>query len=183
MQIESCDISDVKLITPKFWRDDRGFFVETFRVDRLAEAGVAVTFVQDNHSLSVTPGTIRGLHYQTEPHPQAKLVRCVRGAILDVAVDLRRASPTYGRHVAVRLSADDGRQLYVPVGFAHGFCTLEPHTEVIYKVSDYYDPACDKGLAWDDPALAIAWPVSAGSAVLSAKDTKQPRLAELPALF
>lgn len=183
MQIEPTAIPDVKLITPKFFRDDRGYFVETYRADRLTAAGVDIAFVQDNQSLSVPVGTIRGLHFQTPPRAQDKLVRCIRGAILDVAVDIRRGSPTYGQHVAVRLSAEDGRQLLVPKGFAHGFCTLEPNTEVVYKVSDYYAPECDRGLAWDDPALGIAWPVAAGAAVLSPKDRTHPRLAELPPAF
>lgn len=180
MQIEDTAIADVKLIVPKFFRDDRGFFVETWRQDRLEAAGVHIDFVQDNHSMSATPGTIRGLHFQTAPHAQDKLVRCVRGAILDVAVDIRKGSPTFGRHVAVQLSAEDGRQLLVPKGFAHGFCTLEPMTEVIYKVSAYYAPQCDKGLAWDDPALGIVWPIGPADVVLSAKDKTQPRLADLP---
>jgi dTDP-4-dehydrorhamnose 3,5-epimerase len=183
VQIEPTAIPDVKLITPKFFRDDRGYFVETYRADRLTAAGVDIAFVQDNQSLSVPVGTIRGLHFQTPPRAQDKLVRCIRGAILDVAVDIRRGSPTYGQHVAVRLSADDGLQLLVPKGFAHGFCTLEPDTEVVYKVSDYYAPECDRGLAWDDPALGIAWPVAAGAAVLSPKDRTHPRLADLPPAF
>jgi len=183
VQIEPTAIPDVKLITPKFFRDDRGYFVETYRADRLTAAGVDIAFVQDNQSLSVPVGTIRGLHFQTPPRAQDKLVRCIRGAILDVAVDIRRGSPTYGQHVAVRLSAEDGRQLLVPKGFAHGFCTLEPNTEVVYKVSDYYAPECDRGLAWDDPALGIAWPVAAGAAVLSPKDRTHPRLADLPPAF
>jgi len=183
VQIEPTAIPDVKLITPKFFRDDRGYFVETYRADRLTAAGVDIAFVQDNQSLSVPVGTIRGLHFQTPPRAQDKLVRCIRGAILDVAVDIRRGSPTYGQHVAVRLSAEDGRQLLVPKGFAHGFCTLERDTEVVYKVSDYYAPECDRGLAWDDPALGIAWPVAAGAAVLSPKDRTHPRLADLPPAF
>ncbi len=183
MQIEPTAIPDVKVITPKFFRDDRGYFVETYRADRLTAAGVDIVFVQDNQSLSVPAGTIRGLHFQTPPRAQDKLVRCIRGSILDVAVDIRRGSPTYGRHVAVRLSAEDGLQLLVPKGFAHGFCTLEPNTEVVYKVSDYYAPECDRGLAWDDPALAIAWPVSGAAAILSPKDKTHPSLADLPPAF
>lgn len=183
MQIDSTAIPDVKLISPKYFRDDRGYFVETYRADRLTAAGVDIVFVQDNQSLSVPAGTIRGLHFQTPPRAQDKLVRCIRGSILDIAVDIRRGSPTYGRHVAVRLSAEDGLQLLVPKGFAHGFCTLEPDTEVVYKVSDYYAPECDRGLAWDDPALGISWPVAADAAVLSPKDRTHPRLADLPPAF
>lgn len=183
MRIETLNIADVKLVTPKFFRDERGFFVETYRADKFVAAGVDVTFVQDNHSLSVEAGTIRGLHFQTPPRAQDKLVRCTRGAILDIAVDIRRGSPTFGQHVAVELSAANGHQLFVPKGFAHGFCTLEPNTEVVYKVSDYYAPECDRGLAWDDPALAIAWPVADTSAILSGKDRTHPRLSELPPAF
>ena len=183
MQIESMAIPEVKLIRPKFIRDERGFFVETFRADRLAAAGVDITFVQDNHSLSAKAGTVRGLHYQTPPRAQDKLIRCVRGAILDAAVDVRHGSPTFGRFVVVRLSADDGLQLLVPKGFAHGFCTLEPDTEVIYKVSDYYAPDCDSGFIWNDPAVGVPWPVSADAAILSGKDARNPPLAELPPSF
>ena len=135
--------------------------------------------MQDNHSLSAAAGTIRGLHFQIAPHAQAKLVRVVRGRVLDVAVDLRRSSPTFGRHFAVELSADNWAQLFVPVGFAHGFCTLTEDVEVLYKVSELYSPAHDRGLAWDDPDLAIAWPVAAPSAVLSDKDRRWPRLRDL----
>lgn len=140
-------------------------------------------FVQDNQSLSREKGVIRGLHYQVEPRAQGKLVRVVRGAIFDVAVDIRQGSPHFGRHVAVTLSAENWSQLWIPVGFAHGFCTLEPDTEVIYKVTDYYAPECDRGIAFDDPALGIAWPVPAGAATLSDKDRKNPTLAELGQQF
>jgi dTDP-4-dehydrorhamnose 3,5-epimerase len=164
-------------------RDPRGFFSEVFREDVLRRHGIEVAFVQENHSLSVDPGVVRGLHFQVPPAGQAKLVRVGAGSILDVAVDIRTGSPSYGRHVAVVLSAEEGNQLFVPEGFAHGFCTLEPNTEVIYKVNRYYSPEHDLGLAWNDPRLAIDWPVSENQAVLSDKDRRQPALAELPAHF
>lgn len=181
--VEPTDIPEVKIITPKRFADDRGFFSEVYSCRQFKEAGIDIVFVQDNHSLSVKTGTVRGLHFQAPPFAQDKLIRVVRGSVLDVAVDLRRSSPTYGRHVAVELSAANGRQLLVPIGFAHGFCTLEPDTEVIYKVSNYYSKDHDRGLAWDDPALGIRWPVAPGDAVLSDKDGRQPRFAELPAYF
>jgi dTDP-4-dehydrorhamnose 3,5-epimerase len=183
MEIEETALPGVKLLTPRRFGDARGWFCETWNRRVLADAGIDHDFVQDNQSLSRPVGTVRGLHFQLPPFAQAKLVRVLRGAILDVAVDLRRASPTYGRSVAVRLDAENGAQLYVPVGFAHGFCTLEPDTEVFYKVSAPYSAAHDRGLAWDDPALAVAWPVTAAQAVLSDKDRKQPTLAELGPLF
>lgn len=183
MQIEATAIPEVRIITPKRFGDARGFFEETYVRRRYVEAGIAMEFVQDNHSLSAEAGTVRGLHFQIPPFAQDKLVWCGRGAILDVAVDLRTGSPTFGRHVAVELTAANGRQLLVPVGFAHGFCTLVPDTEVFYKVSEYYSPEHDKGLAWDDPDLGIAWPVTAASAVLSDKDRRQPRLAQLGTVF
>ncbi len=176
-------IPDVILVEPKRHGDDRGFFMETFRADAFHEAGVHGPFVQDNHSMSRRAGVLRGLHFQTPPHPQAKLVRCTRGAILDVAVDIRNGSPTYGAHVAVELSADDARQLYVPVGFAHGFVTLADDTEVQYKVTDYYARECDRAIAWNDPALAIEWPTAIGAPALSEKDAAAPRLADCPDFF
>jgi dTDP-4-dehydrorhamnose 3,5-epimerase len=183
MQVVSTAIPEVKEIRPVRHGDSRGFFSEIFREAVLREHGIDVAFVQENHSLSVGRGVVRGLHFQTEPEVQAKLVRVGAGAILDVAVDIRQGSPHYGRHVAVVLSAAEGNQLFVPEGFAHGFCTLEPNTEVIYKVNRYYSHAHDSGLAWDDPALAIAWPVAGDEALLSDKDRRQPVLAELPAYF
>lgn len=183
MRIVDTEIPDVKLVLPDRRGDARGFFSEVFRKDLLASAGVEAEFVQDNHSFSATMGTVRGLHFQTDPHAQGKLMRVARGAILDVAVDIRRGSPTYGRHVAVTLSARDWNQLWIPPGFAHGFCTIEPDTEVLYKVTAYYAPQHDFGLRWDDPALGIRWPVAADRAVLSEKDTRHPTLAELPAHF
>lgn len=183
MQVNATAIAEVKEIRPVRHPDPRGFFSEIFRDSVLREHGVDVSFVQENHSLSIPRGVVRGLHFQTPPQGQAKLVRVGVGAILDVAVDIRRGSPSYGRHVAVVLSAADGNQLYVPDGFAHGFCTLEPNTEVFYKVSRYYSPEHDFGLRWNDPALGIAWPVGEEAALLSDKDRRQPPLAELPDYF
>jgi dTDP-4-dehydrorhamnose 3,5-epimerase len=180
---ERLQIPDVILITPTIHRDARGFFTESYRRDRWADNGISVAFVQDNHSLSTERGVIRGLHFQSPPHAQAKLIRCTRGSVFDVAVDIRSGSPTYGRHVGVDLSAANGRQLYVPVGFAHGFCTLEPECELQYKCSDYYAPDFDRGLAFDDPEIAIPWPVSPDAAVLSDKDRKQSRLSEIASPF
>jgi dTDP-4-dehydrorhamnose 3,5-epimerase len=183
MQIRSLDIEAVKIITPAKHGDHRGFFSETYNKAALAEAGITIDFVQDNQSLSAQKGTMRGLHFQTPPFAQAKLLRVVRGAVFDVAVDLRRGSPSYGRHVSAVLSAEEWNQILVPAGFAHGFMTLAPDTEVIYKVSNYYAPECDKGLLWNDPALGIDWPLPAGGAVLSDKDTKQPLLAAFDTPF
>ncbi|GJE43434.1 dTDP-4-dehydrorhamnose 3,5-epimerase [Methylobacterium soli] len=179
MRVEATAIPDVKVVRPQRFGDDRGWFSETYRADRLEEAGVAAAFVQDNQSFSAPAGTVRGLHFQLAPAAQAKLVRVLAGAILDVAVDLRRASPTFGRHVALRLDAAGGEQLFVPAGFAHGFCTLEPDTMVAYKVDAYYSPEHDRALLWNDPALAIPWPVSPETAILSAKDSRAPTLAGL----
>jgi dTDP-4-dehydrorhamnose 3,5-epimerase len=183
MQVVSTAIPEVKEIRPARHRDPRGFFSEIYREAVLREHGIETGYVQENHSLSVARGVIRGLHFQTEPEAQAKLVRVGAGSILDVAVDIRRGSPTFGKHVAIVLNAAEGNQLFVPEGFAHGFCTLDPDTEVLYKVNRYYSPAHDCGLAWDDPALGIAWPVSSETAVLSDKDRRNPVLAELPAYF
>lgn len=183
MQVIATEIAEVKEIRPVRHGDARGFFSEIFRDDVLRQHGIDVPFVQENHSLSVDRGVIRGLHFQIPPAAQAKLVRVGAGSILDVAVDIRSGSPTYGRYVAVVLSAADGNQLFVPEGFAHGFCTLEPNTEVIYKVNRYYSPEHDRGLLWNDPTLGIDWPVDEGEAVLSEKDRRQPLLAELPRYF
>ncbi len=183
MNIEPLAIPDVKLIQPRRFGDARGWFAETFREDVMAKAGISERFVQDNQSQSVQTGTVRGLHYQEPPFAQAKLVQVVRGSALDVAVDLRRSSPSFGRHVAVRIDAEGGAQLYVPAGFAHGFCTLEPGTVLSYKVSAYYSAAHDRGLRWNDPALGIEWPVPAGSAILSDKDRTAPFLADLALCF
>ena len=183
MQMESLSIPAVKVLTPKKHGDHRGFFSETYSKRALAEVGVDIDFVQDNHSSSAERGTVRGLHFQTPPFAQDKLVRVVRGSVFDVAVDLRSGSPTYGRHASVVLSACAWSQVLIPVGFAHGFMTLEPDTEVVYKVSDYYAPDHDRGLLWNDPALGIEWPLPESDALLSDKDRKQPCLAELEARF
>ena len=183
MKVERLSIPDVLLIEPKRFGDARGFFSEVWSRRALAEAGLDAEFVQDNHSLSTEVGVVRGLHYQKPPSAQGKLVRVVRGAILDVAVDIREGSATYGQHVAVELSAANWRQMWVPRGFAHGFCTLEPDTEVLYKVDAYYDRAADAGIAWDDPALGIAWPIARDAAILSDKDRDAARLADIAAPF
>lgn len=180
---EDLEIEGLKLVTPRKFGDDRGFFSETYNAAAWEKAGLRYNFVQDNHSLSRDVGTVRGLHFQTPPFAQDKLVRVVRGRIVDVAVDLRRSSPTFGRHVAVELSWDNWRQLLVPIGFAHGFVTLEPDTEVVYKVTNFYSPQHDGGVAWNDPDLGIDWPVADDKAVLSAKDQKLPRLRDIAELF
>ena len=163
--------------------DYRGYFSETYNRRTLAAAGIGINLVQDNHSLSAEKGTVRGLHFQTPPFAQDKLVRVVRGSVFDVAVDLRRDSPTYGQHVSVVLSDEAWNQLLIPIGFAHGFMTLEDDTEVIYKVSEYYAPEHDKGLRWNDPMLGIQWPISEDEAVLSDKDRGLPRFAEFATPF
>jgi len=171
------------LVEVRRFGDHRGFFMETHSQRDFEAVGIAERFVQDNHSRSAAVGTLRGMHFQLPPHAQAKLVRVLRGRILDVVVDLRRASATFGRHVACELSGDTGEQFFVPAGFAHGFVTLEPDTEVAYKVTDYYAPECDRGLAWDDPELALPWPALPGGPVLSDKDRHHPRLRDLSASF
>ncbi|MFB2551226.1 dTDP-4-dehydrorhamnose 3,5-epimerase [Ensifer soli] len=183
MNFERLAIPEVLLITPKRFGDDRGYFMETFRQSLFAEHAGDLAFVQDNQSLSADRGTVRGLHFQLEPKAQGKLVRCIGGAILDVAVDIRVGSPTYGQHVAAELSEANGCQLWVPPGFAHGFCTLVDNTLVSYKVTDYYSPEHDRGLLWSDPAIGIDWPVSEDKATLSDKDRRQPRLSDLPESF
>ena len=183
MQVEHLNIPDVRLLSPRKHGDRRGFFSETYNKKALAALGIYIDFVQDNHSCSADKGTVRGLHFQTPPFAQDKLVRVARGSVFDIAVDLRQGSPTYGRHVSAVLSAQAWNQILVPIGFAHGFMTLEPDTEVIYKVSNYYAPDHDKGLLWNDPALGINWPISDDEAVFSEKDGKLPRLAELVTPF
>lgn len=183
MQVLDTDIPAVKILVPKKHGDSRGFFSETFSGRSMRDAGLPDVFVQDNQSLSAEKGVVRGLHFQLPPMAQDKLVRVLRGSILDVAVDIRRGSPTFGKHVAVELSADNWRQLLVPIGFAHGFVTLEPNTEVAYKVTNYYSPQHDRGIRWDDPAIGIQWGIDAAAAVLSGKDKVQPLLGEAPDLF
>ena len=183
MQITPLAIADVLLIEPRRHGDARGFFAETYSRRVLAEAGFDREFVQDNHSRSGKRGTVRGLHFQVPPHGQDKLLRVVRGAILDVAVDLRPGSKTYGRHVSAELSADNFRQLLVPVGFAHGFMTLTDDAEVLYKVTGYYAPDAERGLRWNDPALGIAWPLDASEVTVNARDAAWPGLDEAPEYF
>jgi dTDP-4-dehydrorhamnose 3,5-epimerase len=180
VQITSLAIPEVRLVVPDRFGDARGFFSETYSRRDFVAGGIADEFVQDNHSRSASVATVRGLHYQLPPFAQGKLVRVLKGSIVDVAVDIRRGSPSFGAHVAVTLSAELGNQLYVPPGFAHGFCTLEPDTEVAYKVTAYYSREHDRGIRWNDPALAIAWPVGTESAVLSAKDVALPLLDAVP---
>lgn len=166
------ELPGVLLLTPVRHGDTRGYFSETYNKRSFAEAGIDLEFVQDNESLSAEAGTVRGLHFQTPPFEQAKLVRVLSGAVFDVAVDLRAGSPHYGRHTAVRLSAAEGNQLIIPAGFAHGFCTLEPDTKVFYKVDRHYSAAHDAGLLWNDPEIGIEWPVAGEKAVLSDKDRR-----------
>ena len=167
-------LPDVLIIDPRVLRDDRGFFVETYHAPRYRAAGIDVAFVQDNHSRSVRD-TLRGLHWQVAPHAQAKLIRVLDGEILDVAVDVREGSPTFGHWEAVTLSADNFRQLFIPAGFAHGFLVLSEHAEIEYKCSDIYHPASERGLMWNDPALGIDWPTTAP--ILSARDQGHPSFA------
>jgi len=176
MKTRETRLNGLLIIEPKRHGDHRGFFAETYSQQAYAALGVDATFVQDNHSLSAAQGTVRGLHFQAPPHAQAKLVRCGRGAIFDVAVDIRRGSPTYGRWAGYTLSAENGAQLYIPVSFAHGFATIEPDSEIIYKCSDYYAPETEGALRWDDPDIGIAWPLTSAP-VLSEKDAAAPLLA------
>lgn len=171
------------LFATKRHADQRGWFSESFNERSLTAHGIASHFVQDNQSMSLRKGTIRGLHFQTPPMAQAKLVRVLRGSILDVAVDIRRGSPTYGQFVVAELSAHNGHQLFVPVGFAHGFCTLEDSTEVFYKVTEFYSPQHDGGLRWDDPSIEVPWPVRAADAVVSDKDAELPQLQDWQSVF
>lgn len=183
LEIQSLGIPAVKILRPAKFGDARGFFSETYSKRALDEAGLDLAFVQDNHAFSAERNTVRGLHFQTPPFAQDKLVRVVRGSILDVAVDLRTGSPTYGQHVSAVISASEWNQILVPIGFAHGLVTLEPDTEVLYKVTNYYSPENDKGLLWNDPELGIDWGLGEADTILSDKDAKQPTLAELPAYF
>jgi dTDP-4-dehydrorhamnose 3,5-epimerase len=174
LEVKSLEIEDVKLLRPKKFADERGYFIETFNARTYAEAGVDCDFVQDNQSLSRKAGTIRGLHFQCPPMAQAKLVRVLRGSIFDAVVDLRVGSRSYGRWCSAVSTGEGGEQLFVPRGFAHGFCTLEPDTEIAYKVDNFYAPSCDAGLRWDDPDLTIPWPVRPADAVISEKDAVLP---------
>jgi len=183
MELIATSIADVKLLMPKKYGDHRGFFSETYNAKSLIAFGIPGEFVQDNHSLSVEQGVVRGLHYQIPPISQGKLLRVVHGSILDVAVDIRRDSPTFGKHVSALLSAENWRQFYVPPGFAHGFVTLEPDTQVLYKVTDYYSPKHERGIRWNDPDLAIDWGVNEQTAVLSDRDKLHPFLKDAADLF
>lgn len=178
MELIPTTLDGVVEIVPVRHGDSRGWFCETWNHDRMSAAGLELEWVQDNESMSVDVGTVRGIHYQLPPHAQDKLVRVVAGAILDVAVDLRRGSPTFGHHVGVELRADRGNQLLVPRGFGHGFCTLEPNSHIAYKVTGRYSPECDRSLAWNDADLGIDWPVDEASAHVSDKDANAPGLAE-----
>ena len=183
MEIEHLAVPGPVVVIPSRFRDARGFLSEIFNEGRFAAHVGPARFVQENHSLSERRGTIRGLHYQPPPKAQGKLVRVTRGAVFDVAVDVRHGSATFGRHVGIELSAENGKQLWIPAGFAHGFCALEPHSEVTYKMTAYYDPEHQQGIAWDDPDLGIAWPVDAAEAVLSERDRCNPRLKDAPICF
>ena len=183
MNIANVSLSEVKIMNLKKNEDNRGFLSEVYTRRAFGAEGDEIDFVQDNHSFSAKKGTVRGLHFQTPPVAQHKLVRVVRGSVFDVVIDLRRSSFSYGRHVSVVLSAAAWNQVLVPIGFAHGFMTLEEDTEVVYKVSDYYSPDHDRGLLWNDPALGIQWPAPAKEALLSERDRAQPRLAELDSPF
>lgn len=183
LEIQQLGVPEIKVLRPRKSTDSRGFFSETYNKKTLEEVGLTPQFVQDNHVLSVSAGVVRGLHFQTHPFAQDKLVRVVRGRIFDVAVDVRRNSPTFGKWVSAEISADAWNQIFIPVGFAHGLCTLEPNTEVIYKVTNYYSAPHDFGILWNDPDLGISWPVSAEHVSISDKDAKQPRLRDAVHLF
>jgi len=183
MKIETLHIPDVLLITPQRFGDSRGFFSETWNAGKLAKLGFEQNFVQANQSFSAQAGTVRGLHCQIAPSVQGKLVRVLRGAIWDVAVDIRQGSATYGQHAAAVLSAENWSQLWIPGGFLHGFCTLEPDSEVFYKVTAPYDQAAERAVIWNDPDLALPWPVSEADALLSEKDKILPRLADCDKWF
>jgi len=183
MEFRNFEIDGPLEVVPKKIGDDRGYFSEIFRVDRFTEQAGPVDFAQDNQSLSLKTGTIRGIHFQSHPFAQGKLVRCLKGSVMDVAVDLRRESSTFGRWIAVTLTAEQNNQLWVPVGFGHAFCTLEPSSVIGYRVTNYYSAENDKGVAWDDPDIGIDWPDVADPETLSAKDRTQPSLVDLPAYF
>lgn len=177
--IEETELSGTMILTPRLFEDDRGSFSETYSARALHAAGIAASFVQDNQSFSRNAGTVRGLHFQAPPHAQAKLVRVVAGAILDVAVDIRKGSATFGRSILIELSARNRRQFFIPEGFLHGFVTLTPDTEVVYKCTDFYSPACDRSVRFDDPDLAIDWGVTLETATLSDKDRAAPFLKDI----
>jgi dTDP-4-dehydrorhamnose 3,5-epimerase len=183
MRIESFSVAGSLLLTPARFTDLRGSFSEVYNQEQFDREVGPVRFVQDNHSFSIEPGTVRGLHFQIGQKPQAKLVRVVRGSIFDVAVDIRCQSPTFGQHVSATLTAENGQQVWIPVGFAHGFCTLEPNTEVLYKVDQFWSPTDERGILWNDPALAIQWPCVAENPVVHPKDLQLPTLANCNDFF
>lgn len=183
VQIERTALEGVLILTPLRFGDSRGFFAESWNRREMAAAGLALDFVQDNHSFSERAGTVRGLHAQAPPHAQAKLVRCGRGRLLDVAVDIRRGSPSFGKWVAVELSFADGRQLLIPEGFLHGFVTREPETEILYKCTAHYAPEAEISVRWDDPDLGIGWGIAPGEALLSEKDARAPLLRDIASPF
>lgn len=183
LTVEDTLLDDVKVVTTRRFADDRGFFTESYNRDRFREAGITAEFIQDNHSRSELTGTVRGLHYQSPPFAQAKLVRVVAGAIYDVAVDVRKSSPDFGKWVGVELSAENGKQLFVPEGFLHGFMTLTPDTHVVYKVNAYYSQDCDGAVRFDDADLGIEWPLDKSQAVLSDKDAAAPSFREFNSPF
>lgn len=174
-------LGGAQLVEVKRFGDDRGYFAETFNAKRAADLGIVADFVQDNESLSSTVGTVRGLHYQLDPHAQGKLVRVVAGAVIDIVVDIRTDSPTFGDHATVRLDGANGLQLWIPPGFAHGFCSLEPNMVMAYKVTDFYDAEADRSMRWDDPDIGITWPDFADPSSLSAKDANASTFAALKA--
>ncbi len=181
MDIADTEIPDVKILTPKKFGDRRGFFSETYNKALLRDRGIDLDFIQDNHSLSREAGVVRGLHFQSPPYAQAKLLRVLRGAVFDVALDLRRDSPDFGRHVTRVISAEKWNQILIPAGFAHGFCTLEPDTEVAYKVTEIYAPDHDRGILWNDSEIGIAWPVAETDVIVSEKDRNLPPLRDIAA--
>lgn len=183
MEWQDLALAGLKLVRPRVFEDHRGFFSESYNRASLAQIGIDTEFVQDNHSMSASVGVVRGLHFQIPPMAQGKLIRVLKGAIFDVVVDIRAGSPTFGQHSAIELNARDRKQLWVPPGFAHGFCTLWPNTEVFYKVDAFHSAEHERGLAWNDPALGIEWPVEPADVTLSQKDLDWPRLADLPHYF
>ncbi len=176
MKVTTYDIKDLKLITPDVFGDHRGFFMESYSLKKFSEIGIDNVFVQDNHSMSAKKGTLRGLHFQNNPKSQSKLFRCTKGAVIDVAVDLRKDSATYKQYIAVELSEENKKMLYIPKGFAHGFVTLTDNVEVQYKTDEFYAPECDRSIRYDDPELNINWGVE--NPILSEKDLSAPLLAD-----
>tara|TARA_B110000503_G_scaffold137641_1_gene222225 strand:- start:737 stop:1303 length:567 start_codon:yes stop_codon:yes gene_type:complete len=183
LEIVETAIPEIKVLIPRRFGDDRGYFSESWNKQRMADAGLDFEWVQDNHSCSVASPTVRGLHFQSPPHAQAKLVRCGQGRLFDVAIDIRKGSPTFAQWVGYELSAENGAQLLIPEGFLHGFVTREPNTEIVYKCSDYYAPECDGAVRFDDPEIGIDWGIDPAAAILSAKDQEAPRLRDFDTPF